>query len=402
MKPLRSIVLVASALGAMINACDETTRLPDRSTPVDAGSEADVVGPDADADTDADAKPSARDAAVDAPPSSCSIDGFCWTTLPPKQTLRRVWSDALGSAWAVSEQGNVLRWDGSSWSIQWTAPGPLAAIWASGPTDLWIGGQSGLFHGQGSSPSSITWTQVPFDDVMPVVDVAGSGPNDVWVIGNRYNFSANPAQTSLVRHFGGGGDPSSLDAWELDPISYRPGLLRKILVRPSGDAWLAGDWDGRFPTPPAYVLHRESTDNGNGMTWVEQTIPYDSKDIFGNVISGGFVGDGFRILGRRVGTNVPSTWVASAPSPAGAVTWSEDTTPKTIDLHFAVWGTSPSDVYLAGLNGRFRHFDGTSWSYVRISIDGLPVVNNFLAMAINPAKELWVVGNDIALHKQFP
>ncbi|MDF2692677.1 MAG: hypothetical protein K0S65_1060 [Labilithrix sp.] len=405
MKPLRSLVLVlvASALG-VVAACDETTRLPDLSAPGDGGLEADVATPESDGGIgDADARPDVRDAALDAAPSKCSLEGFCWTTLPPKQTLRDVWSDGLDSAWAVTEEGNVLRWDGASWAIHWTAPGPLFAVWGSGPTDLWVGGDSGLFHGQGSSASSITWTQVPFDDVTParsVVDITGTGPSDIWVVGNRTDYSTFPAQlTSLVRHYTG-GDPSSLEAWAFDPISYRPGLLRRMLVRPNGDAWMAGDWGGGYPPKPAYVLHRESV-NGGDPTWVEQTVPYDSQYMFASVTGAGFVGNELRFLGMRDRSRVTTSWIGETAPGSSTVTWTEDTKPVSPDPYFMVWGTSKNDVYVGGISGRFRHFDGTAWMPVRISIDGLPVVNTFRAMEINPANELWVVGANIAMHKKF-
>lgn len=401
MNTLRPTIFAAAML-AVVVACDHDELL-EEATPAPAPDGADGGAPPPDADAAlADAK-TGGDATNDEP-SNCSHDGFCWTKLPAGQTLRGVWSDAVSSAWAVSAQGNVLRWDGTSWTIAWTAPGALFTIWGSSSTDLWVGGEKGLFHGQGSTPGTITWTPTTFDASIsasiPVLDIAGSGPSDVWAIGSAFDFSTSPSQQrSVVRHYTG-GDASSEDAWPVDPISYRPGLFRKILVRPNGDAWICGDRDGQYPTPPAYVLRRESVEGG-GMTWTEQTIPFDNNDLFTRVDGAGFVGNGLRVVGwRGVRSRVTSMLVGSVSGPTGE-TWTEDASLVTVYSHFAIWGRAANDIYLAGSFGRFRHFDGTAWNLVRISIDGLPVTNDFRAMAINPENELWVVGNEIALHKKL-
>jgi len=399
MKALTGLLALVTFGSASVVACDSDRALEDGSAPSgDAGTDATAIP--ADASVDAAVMDAGRDATTDAA-STCSVDGFCWTTLPPAQTLRAIWSDAEDSAWAVSSQGNVLRWDGAAWTIQWTSTGALFAVWASSATDVWVGGEQGLFHGEGTSPASVTWTPVPFDASIPVVDIAGSGPNDVWAIGNKYDTSTFPAQLrSLVRHFAG-GVVTSEDAWTVDPISYRPGLFRKILVRADGDTWLAGDRDGSYPTPPAYVLHRVKGE-GDDVSWVEQAIPVEGNDFVTRVDGAGFVGNQLRIAGWRGKPLLASTLIGQIAGGPGTETWTEDRNPVSVDAHFAVAGTSPNDVYLASAFGRFRHFDGTSWSLVRISIDGLPVVSDFRAMTLSPSGELWVVGDKMALHKKLP
>jgi len=244
---VRSVGVLAAfgclvALGA--GACGDDD-VPLGSLEGDASSDADADStmgePDAtrtvglDASTDADA-----DVDVDAASPTCSIDGYCHTTLPSPQTLRDVWSDGLGVAWAVSAQGNILRWDGASWSIVHTVPGRLLAIWGSGPTDLWAGGDDGLFHGTGATSSAIMWAAVatPGDATIPINSIWGTGPTDVWAVG-RPQPPSRP-RVGRVLHFGGdGGDGAP--TWSVDSLSLQPIGFIEVWGSSGSDVWIGGD-----------------------------------------------------------------------------------------------------------------------------------------------------------------
>ena len=74
----------------------------------------------------------------------CSDDGFCHTALPAgARRCAASGATAPASSWAVSEEGDVLRWDGTAWSVHaLEASGALYTIWGSGPTDIWVGGET--------------------------------------------------------------------------------------------------------------------------------------------------------------------------------------------------------------------------------------------------------------------
>ena len=130
--------------------------------------------PDATLETDGgdgDASVADHDAseAPDAQPRTCSDDNVCQTVLPPNSFLRDVWSAGDGVVWAVGWKeppnsdltGTILRWDGSAWAVQFETAGQvLSALWGSSPTDIWAGGEGGLYHGTGPSSDAITWTKV--------------------------------------------------------------------------------------------------------------------------------------------------------------------------------------------------------------------------------------------------
>lgn len=401
------VCLVAAALPA---ACDDDSLISDLAGG-DAGTDAGDAAPIEDASTDTitpandgSTKPDA-DAGGDAGPSNCSPDGFCWTGVPKGQAIKGIWSDGAGNAFAATLQGNVLRYDGTSWSTAFTAgSGAMNAVWASSATDVWAGGDVGLVHGHGATPDTLEWTVVAFDPKIPVLSIAGSGANDVWAVGGRIDYSTFPATVQgMVKHFTGQATETPEDAWVMDPISYRPGSMKRVIVRNGGDdVWIAGDTNGRSPAAPAFVLHR--VDQGNGtMGFSEITSPpIDSSDLFNLVTGAGFVGGEVRILGYTASYRVDAIWRGIPTADPTVFTWTQEKTPSSVDWHYGVWGTAANDVYLAGDFGRFRRFDGTSWSLVRISIDGLPVTNTFYSMYATPAgNELWVAGADVAIYKKF-
>ena len=65
-------------------------------------------------------------------------------------------------------------------------------------------------------------------------------------------------------------------------------------------------------------------------------------------------------------------------------------------------GKTPNDVYLAGDFGHLRHWNGTQFSLVRTTITKVPVTAAFYAMWGTSSTDLWIVGDEIALHKTDP
>src|SRR5262249_23733659 len=78
--------------------------------------------------------------------------------------------------------GAVLRWNGSTWTATSRASTPLQTIWGTSPNDVWIGGDSGVQHWDGS-----IWKLFSLSPSIPVSNktiyaVGGSGPADAWAI----------------------------------------------------------------------------------------------------------------------------------------------------------------------------------------------------------------------------
>ena len=381
-------VAVACSDASGVRVVDGPDGLEDSGTqpsPIPSSSD-DSGAPDADpGPTDAGAD--ASDASLTKP--TCTKQGWCHTVVPDAQTLRDVWGDGQGTVWTVSTQGNILRWDGKAWVQSYAAGTALYAVWGSGPTDLWVGGANGLLHGTGTSPSTITWTAVPAS--VPVYSIWGTGAADVWAVG----YTAVPASSfnggRILHYAGPGAGPDPDTDWTSDPVSTElPGRFNKVWGTGADDVWVAGDTgysSGR-------ALHRRP-DGAGGFTW-SSAGPAAASSNFRGAAS----------ISRTdvflLGFGPAGTYYRGASADDGATfTWTKY---DTVDYaHIAVWGADANDIWLGGIFGRLRHWDGVKWSIGQIALDDLlPVIKTFNALWGTGTDDVWAVGEGIALHKGAP
>jgi hypothetical protein len=139
-------------------------------------------------------------------------------------------------------RGSIVHWDGAKWSsVTSNTPGvdttsvSLRSVWASGPHDVWFGGDGTLFHWDGSK-----WTAALSSTLGNTFYVSGSGPNDVWVASWA---SGNTA--TAIDHWDGA-------IWHEEIVDiYDP---RNVFAVSPTDVWVSGysqqdesqtvHWDG--------------------------------------------------------------------------------------------------------------------------------------------------------------
>lgn len=391
--------LCAAAVACADDAIDDVD--PTSEAIADAGDEASPSQPPVtdDGGVDGDAS-SVRDASDDAPKKTCTVQGWCHTEVPPEQTLRAVWGDGTGTVWTVSEQGSILRWDGSKWSTVYNDSGAFFAIWGSGPTDIWVGGENGLFHGSGTTSATLSWTKFATDGNVPVLSVWGTAPNDVWAVGND-------GTVSRVLHYAGPPADPATSGWTVDPVTAGvPGKLVKIWGNSASDIWTAGstlgeEWGQNIPL----IWHGSPNDDGV-VTFVQDTS-FDY--FFESSVAGGYTADTNHILwfganygspfmlwGTRADSSQPYEW-ADAFDWKTSYPWSCST-----ELHNNVLVYAEDDIWTVGNFGRLCHFDGTHWTLSAVSVENVPLENVFWdAWAPNKdASRMWVVGQGVALRKQ--
>jgi hypothetical protein len=393
---LRYLAFVPFVSGAFlgVNACASDEELRYVAPPADDDSGADAAPPVDDASTTPDGD---ADAAVDVttPPRTCSDDHFCHEPLPGTPSLRGVWGDSAGIVWAVSQEGNVLRWDGKAWTNYTTVKGALLAIWGSGPTNIWIGGDGGLFHGEGPSSDAIVFTPVPLDNSIPITSIHGFGPNDIWAVGGRSDWASE--ESRVLHYLGPNGDPAT--EWTLDPISSRVAHISRVWGTGPSDVWLGGM---TFLGSPQGAVLVHGRPDGEGGTQFDD-VPIRNRNggpnsQFLQILGGAMLGDLF-VVGE-LWNGMGAVW-AGPPDPAtsadAGVAWDDNTFGTYFGIN-AVWGTSKSDVWVAGDFGRVRHWDGTSWSLPGVTITKFPLASDLHAIWGND-KEMWIVGNDVALRR---
>ncbi|AKV00425.1 hypothetical protein AKJ09_07088 [Labilithrix luteola] len=323
---------------------------------------------------------------ADAAPRTCTDDGFCHTVLPERLSLQGVWGDGTGVVWAVSEEGKVVRWDGKAWTVHTTIDGAIHAIWGSGPTDLWIGGDSGLLHGEGPSSSQITFTQIPSDSRIPITSIHGFGPNDVWAVGG--NSDGVVEESRVIHYTGPTADPA--EAWKLDPVSSQAVVLSRVWGPSKDDLWLGGTT--MLSDPQGGVVLHGTPDGAGGLTF-EPVMVSEGRSSFLNITGGQVLSRPF-VVGNDW-LDLGMVWggpTADEPS----VRWDYEVLQWGLN---ALWGRSDSDIWIAGISGRVRHWDGTAWTLARVTLDKFPFTNDLNAIWGMASGEMWIVGANTALRR---
>ncbi len=215
MRPLFALLLLACGNEARLISTIE----PDR--PVDAG-----TPPTPTPTPDAGAIEEVPDAGGPPPGAQCSADGWCKDALLPDggpittRHLRAVFSRGPNEAYVVGDQGTLLVWNGAEWRtpIGIRPADDLFAVWASGPTDVWVAGTLGDPEAPQGMFAHFDGTQ--FDQIIKPLakrpeGLFGFDKNDVWSVGTggelrhwngqAWTTSAGPTTEALTDVAGTGG-----------------------------------------------------------------------------------------------------------------------------------------------------------------------------------------------------
>jgi hypothetical protein len=312
------------------------------------------------------------------------FDGHAFTSTPTgtDAVLHGVWAASATSAYAVGDNGTMLTWDGSAWTSTPLMMGvkaetrSLAAIWGSGPNDVWVGGSGGaLWHKQVNN-----WGQMVGGSTDWTV-IAGSAADNVWF--------AN-ASGALYR-------------W--DGVTLQQ-------ARPAQTFTVGGIWVGS-PTD-VWVTRYQSVEHWDGTTWSSIALGYNMGALSGpsttEVWGAGTGGNISRWNGRTWAPVVQSQlpygvdvlW-ASGPSDVwmsslqylyhwDGQTVSRATIPGVHQID-GIWGSGPNNVWTAGVNGEVQHWDGTQWSLaVGTGTDELRAISG------SGPNDVWVAGFYSAYH----
>ena len=186
--------------------------------------------PDASTETAPDAGPEPEpylDAGTP-PEGRCSIDGWCRDALLPDgaplttKHLRAVFARKHDEVYVVGDQGTLLVWNGAEWREPVPAserpPDDFFAVWASGPTDVWVAG----FMGNPDQPVGMYahFDGVKFDQIVKPLarrpeGLFGFSKDDVWSVGtggelrhwtgSTWSMTSGPTTEALSDVAGAGG-----------------------------------------------------------------------------------------------------------------------------------------------------------------------------------------------------
>ncbi len=410
----RSVVLAfgAAAIARGVVGCAAGEEMPPLSAPAPDVTEAGTPTPN-DADTPVDDAPTAI--------PDCSPDDWCYTRLPLAQSfdaggvvpnpdravfaLTSIWVAPDRQAWAVSDAGHVLQWNGAAWRVAFVASAGLRSVWGSSASDVWIAGKSGLLlHGTGT-PGALVFAPVSIGSMQTITRVWGTSATDVWLLADR------------VYHLG--GEPEKFEPVSI-PTDYgdAAAAVQTTAVWGSGsDTWFAGTETTHCAPPNCsnqtrVFATRRRVGTGDAVTW--DTIPMAIKDATG-VVGGTSTATGVQMLAiqTRLFDTAFAARVADDPAKLdpkyGAVTvagdyaWSFEVA-EEYGQPEGLWGREANDVWLVGRFGVVRRFDGAAWQVSRVARSTLsPLLNHLHAIDAvtdaNGEREMWIVGDDIAMHR---
>ncbi|HVH46659.1 MAG TPA: hypothetical protein VM925_30165 [Labilithrix sp.] len=338
---------------------------------------------------------------IDAGQRECSTEGYCHTVLPKSQTLRGVWSDGAGVTWAVSEQGAILRYDGSAWSVHANLGEALWSIWGSGPTDIWIGGAGGLLHGEGASSASLVFTSVEAPGPStPILSIWGTGAGDVWATGNTNSF---PLVGRVLHYSADTAKDGGAPRWSQEDVTKEQVLWARVFGSKASGVWIAGSWfnPAMGSRREIMVLRRSAgaSDFAPEQLPRDPDTPTDRGDfelLYDAAVS--IDGASMWILGKTHGTT-PAYASATSIDGGQTFTWTFARTSTATDPVFnAIGAVSTNAVWVVGDYGRLRHWNGSKWKQGVISVSKFPLTNPFYAVGGREG-DLWFVGEDIALHR---
>lgn len=396
-----------------------------------------ALGEDAPSTPDA-AVPLDAHAEADAPASTCTAEGWCYTSLPEegsfdasalipslpgvKFELRSVWVDPDRRPWAVSSAGHVLRWDGATWRVEAIVSGSPRVIWGWGTTDLWIGGERGLILHGTIAGGKVTFEKVTIGTTQTILRIAGTSATDVWAIPDGLNSSGGTL--NRVFRLSAAGNtmvPTTVPGTFIESVAK---LRLSSLWTSGSEVWVAGyESVCAGPSPCKFqdglvaikwVGGADAGTDSGAPSWEHVRL---RRSYTNPIAAGAGTNDGVQLaVIRGDGDNGHVVRIADdeaklegAPgadagiTDAGAYSWTSEHA-VTHGSPAGLWATDRNNVWLVGKSGVIRHFDGKEWQLVRLALTQVtPLLNDLHAIdaVVSPSGEqdIWVVGNDVALHR---
>jgi hypothetical protein len=364
------------------------------------------------------------------PSPSLDVYGeWCWANPQPHgRQLLDIWGVQKNDIWVVGEHGNVLRWNGETWT---EVPSPTTAgirrIWGASSTEWWGASSQGLLHWKDEH-----W--IPERQDIDVADVWGAAPDDVWVLTKR---------PELLR--------GNSDGWKTQPLPPDAAQLTRIWGTDSTHVWLVGEnvfaWNGRewsdvevdsaicgdhLEIPWNQIAGRSADDvwlarydtqctlHREGGTWLVYNdrklrrlsqMPND-EDVVALDDAGQFLrwnGSywGWPVTYNRDPISINALWFdgdevvtvggAASINQWSAMGWHEYSPYHALarDELNAVHGVSRSNVLSVGGKGAILHFDGKSWKP-----EASTTTKDLRSVWAREADDVWAVGeNGAILHR---
>ncbi len=238
-----------------------------------------------------------------------------WTAMAVKLEgrLLGVWGHHSTAVFAVSEAGEILRYDGFRWSKMnpyKTYPG-LRAVWGRGANDVFIVGEGGIIlHYDGNEAGR--WVRMQSEVDVDLNGVWGAGTDDVYAVGDD----------GTILHY----DGNEQLLWTKMKTSLAGLALRDVWVDSTHEVFVVGD---------SGMILRHDGRAASEWEFVDSGTVADLRDIWGDGINGVYVAG---LDGRLLYYD--------------GIQWTRIRASESEPQMYTIWGTSnPPTIAVAGENG---------------------------------------------------
>ena len=268
-------------------------------------------------------------------PFAARLSGMTWTPmitgLGATDYLNRAWAASETEVWAGGNTG-IWRWDGTKWNKDASAPvqnKSVQYVWGTSNKDIWAATSTELFHYDGTA-----WTASTLDNGVTITSIGnlggGAGP-EVWLASNTAG--------RLYRYAGGACSPK---CWTQVDVTGVTTSIRAIWGAANNDLWAVG-FNG-------LILHYD------GQTWTRS--PYARAPLTLNSLTASY----------GVANNQNSALQIFGPVDTNLNTDANNIVPATgfsttSQSMLAAYGL-PNDIMVVGGGGVILRYDGTSWKTV--------------------------------------
>lgn len=280
----------------------------------------------------------------------CASADFCAedVELDSRLALLAVRGSTKTNVWATGAGGTILHFDGTSWTnVPNDRTNTLRMIWVTSPTDVWFAGSgAAIWRGTGTVGADFTLASASIN-LKPTTDAPFTG------------ISMSPDQSTLI--VGGGffvGVPGGLGS-----VFVRTGLNATpawTAITPNtantviGALW--GTGNDLWRVGPNGMAQR-STDFWSLTTTAMKTatwVKFDPQTTTELTAITGFGDSSVWMVGKN--------GIVRRYSGGVAPRFDIMQVPTSEDL-YAIWGSSPNDVYVVGDKATILHWDGSTWSH---------------------------------------
>ena len=348
-------------------------------------------------------------------------DGTSWKSeqTPICERIEALWGTSATNLWAVGYEGRVMHRTAAGWQlVDLGSCTAFEAVWGTSATDVWIssshdgghtfhGGTQGFVEVTGVAAEGLfgfasddvwavesgrilhydgaAWTTV-YQQHAAYYEIWGSDPDHLFVAGFDWDknssavwmFSAATASAPVEKTFSGNvtptvGGTSANDVWFGEGTS---------LYHFDGTSWI---YNARPGIAELYSIAAASPDAVWAFGAGGEILRYDGATWT--------TGNQSHTIYNSWAASENDVWAATSQGLLhyDGTAWSVSPG-MTTGFFWGIWGTSASNVYAAGLSGRFFHFDGTAWSPVSV-----PVNASWYSIEGTSANDIWASGYQGAL-----